>query len=184
MNKKAVRQHYSSVRNNISDAEKQKYDADILLLLINSKLLDKYDNILSYVSYRSEVDTINILKHLFNIGKNVYTPKVLNKTEMVFIKTNDLTDLTEGYMGIPEPTDGEAFEVNNGICLVPGLTFDESGNRMGYGGGYYDRFLSDKDLIKIGLTYECLLSDKVLTEETDVKMDYIITEKRVINCVD
>lgn len=104
---------------------------------------------------------------------------------MVFIKINSLENLVTSSYGILEPVgDKSNFNVDNlGLIVMPGLAFDKQGNRLGYGGGYYDKFLSSNkiDNKKIALAYDFQVLDKVPSEKHDIKIDSIITEDNEID---
>ena len=147
-------------------------------------------NIMFYVSFNNEVDTIETIKELLkNKGenkKNIIVPYVeKNNPILQLSKLNGFDDLEPKTFGILEPKDGKIkkFDVKKvDLVLVPGIVFDENGHRIGYGYGYYDRFLRklNKNKTKIGLCYDFQLVDKIPEEKHDVPMDIIITEKRIV----
>lgn len=147
-------------------------------------------NIMFYVSFNNEVDTIETIKELLkNKGenkKNIIVPYVeKNNPILQLSKLNSFDDLEPKTFGILEPKDGKIkkFDVKKvDLVLVPGIVFDENGHRIGYGYGYYDRFLRklNKNKTKIGLCYDFQLVDKIPEEKHDVPMDIIITEKRIV----
>lgn len=151
---------------------------------------DAYKNaelLLFYVSYRSEADTIQLIKSALDAGRNVTVPKV-EGTEMVFYRIADFSQLVEGYRGILEP-DTERTEAITGelqkstLLFVPGCAFDEKGGRMGYGGGFYDRFMEKHpEVRRVALAYEEQLVEEVPREVHDKLVDFIVTEKRMV-CV-
>jgi len=164
---------------------------------------DVYQNaelLLFYVSYRSEADTLQLMKEALEAGRRVAVPKVVG-TDMVFYRITEFSQLIEGYKGILEPDrsrckavteangadDGQPQPVarhilpENTILFVPGCAFDKSGGRMGYGGGFYDRFMEKyPDVLRVALAYEEQLVETVPREEHDKVVDVIVTEKRMI----
>ena len=163
--------------------------------------------LLFYVSYRSEADTLQLMKEALADGRNVAVPKVVG-TDMVFYRITDFSQLIEGYKGILEPDteraevladyDGvaagadrtesqagvkkEAFPKHT-LLFVPGCAFDEKGGRMGYGGGFYDRFTEQyPDVLRVALAYEEQLVPEVPREVHDRLVDVIITESRMVQC--
>ena len=148
----------------------------------------KSKNILTYVSFNNEVDTINTIKDLLiKKEKNVLVPYV-DKNKLIQIsKINSFDELEPKTFGILEPKDGKIrkFDAKKvDLVLVPGIVFDKNGHRIGYGYGYYDRLLGklgDK-ATKTGLCYEFQLVEKIPEEKHDVAMDIIITEKEIIKC--
>ena len=115
-------------------------------------------------------------------GKKVYAPKVLSKTDMEFYCLSDVDDLVSGYMGIMEPSDScEKANTRNGLFIMPGLAFDYDFHRIGYGGGFYDRYLSeDNTFIKAALAFDFQLLESIPYEEHDLKPDYIVTQTQFI----
>lgn len=140
--------------------------------------------LLFYVSYRSEADTLQLLKEALEAGRNVAVPKVVG-TDMVFYRITDFSQLIEGYKGILEP-DGARTEAvtefpRSTILFVPGCAFDKSGVRMGYGGGFYDRFMEKyPDVLRVSPAYEEQLVPEVPREVHDKPVNVIVTEERKI----
>ena len=129
---------------------------------------------MTYVSLKNEVDTIKLIKHSLEREKKVAVPKC-EGNYIVFYYINNLEDLKEGSFNILEPKANQMVkDFNNSICIVPGIAFDKQNNRIGYGKGFYDRFLKDYKGIKIGLTYKECICDKIDVDENDVKMDKVI----------
>lgn len=96
------------------------------------------------------------------------------------IHASCMGELTRGAFGVLEPVDKHAFDKNAiDLVLVPGVVFDKGFNRIGFGKGYYDRFLKDMDAVKIGICHSFQLVEEIDSEEHDVKMDLIVTEKKV-----
>ncbi|MGN0546430.1 MAG: 5-formyltetrahydrofolate cyclo-ligase [Acutalibacteraceae bacterium] len=182
MNKTDLRKFYKLVRHSLTSSEKQRINNNVFTRLINSDVYKNASGILCYISVSDEIDTLNIIEYSLKRGKTVGVPFCENK-EMRFYRLDSLNDLVNGKFGIPtvEPTHAcEITEFSPFICLVPGICFDLNGNRIGYGGGYYDRFLSENKLISVGLCCErCLCSD-IQAEIFDIKTDFILTENRLI----
>ena len=163
--------------------------------IIISKLEDLSEfksakNILAYVSFNKEVDTIALIKkYLLTKSKSIIVPKVIGN-KLALFKINDFSDLVPGKFNILEPIKGELFDLTNltasDIILVPGIAFDLEHNRIGYGKGYFDKLLANLNAIKekspkiIALAFELQIVDKINAEQHDIKVDKIITEKRII----
>lgn len=172
MNKQILRNKYKEIRKNIKD--KQELDNIIFSKVISLEEYKKSDLILTYVSLKEEVDTIELIKHSLNRGKQVAVPKC-EGNDIIFYYIYTLEDLEEGNFEILEPKTTEMVTgFNNSICIIPGIAFDKQNNRIGYGRGFYDRFLENYQGIKIGLTYKECLCDKIDADENDVKMDKVI----------
>lgn len=147
----------------------------------------------TYVDYNKEVRTITLIKDALKIGKKVAVPKVysVNVTEegktskyMKFHYISSLDDLKEGFRGIKEPSEElpvADIDSDKAIMVMPVVAFDEDKNRVGYGGGVYDRYLSTHNVIKkIGVAYEEQKVDKIDDIDSfDIKPDVIITQKSI-----
>lgn len=144
------------------------------------------NTIFTYVSKDKEVDTIDLITHSITLGKAVCVPltkKDNNSLEIREIK--DLMDLKIGNFDILEPNENtksinpEEIE----LFFIPGLAFGTRCERLGRGGGYFDRFLMSSRGLKVGLAYEFQIFDSLPVQKHDIKMDMIITNKRIISCV-
>ena len=165
--------------------EKKKADMKIFENLAASGLTEKAETVLTYVSYRDEADTLKLIEYLLAEGITTAVPRCRKQGQMDFFTIKSFDDLKPSFMGIPEPEYNESTLVRDftgALCIVPGTAFDLKGNRTGYGGGYYDRFLSlEKDVVTAGICYSPLIFDEVPSEPHDISVDYIITEKGIIN---
>lgn len=128
-----------------------------------------------YLSYNQEVRTADILTRALQDGKRIAVPKVYGK-EMKFLWLEDLTAVAPGAYGIPEPiADSPVAEDPSALVLMPGLAFDRDGHRMGYGGGFYDKYLSDHPgHPTLALCYGFQLLPHVDTEAHDIPVDHVI----------
>lgn len=181
--KSDIRKEKLFIRRSLTDDECHHLS---LIILDNLKKLygfNSNDTYLLYSSYNHEVDTGIIFEYLSNLKKNVYFPKVEGEY-MEFYRIENLDELSKGCMGIMEPKSDNYDiyrDITNFVVLLPLSAFDRSGNRIGYGGGYYDKYLENhKNCLKIGLAYSFQESDEIVPEKTDIKLDYIITEKEII----
>jgi 5-formyltetrahydrofolate cyclo-ligase len=183
--KKSIREEMIKHRDSLSIDIKEKWDENIFNNFINSKFYKYSNTIFSFVSFKSEVDTHKIIKYALNDGKTIYVPKVKSKQkEMEIFKIEGFNNLKKGYFGILEPVEEckIACRDNIDLILMPGVAFDKYGGRIGYGAGFYDRFLSSmkKDINKIALAYKFQVIDKVPEDKNDVRVDGIITEEDII----
>ena len=182
--KKHIRSLIQNKRNLLSDKEISGMSLKIADYIINMKEFKEADNILTYVSFRSEVKTDYIIENAFELGKKVFVPKVIGKN-MIFVKIESFKELTQGYMGIREPVSSDEADIKEGFMCMPGMVFDNECNRIGYGGGFYDRYLSkDNEFIKAALCYDFQILEEIPHEPHDLKPDYVISEKRVIRRAD
>lgn len=141
------------------------------------------ENILLYVSLPDEVGTRAILEDGFS-SKNVFLPITNIETHQLDLgDARGFEELEKGAYGILEPTKISQFSTSDlELVIVPGRAFDARGNRLGRGAGYYDKFLSRVSCTKVGLAFEYQVVEKVESGPTDIPVDKIITEKRVIEC--
>ncbi len=142
-----------------------------------------------YVDFRSEVATRSLIDHIIYCGKKLVLPVTLIKTrDLLLVSITDPDrELAPGYCSIPEPIheirEKQAVSPDTiDIIFLPGSVFDERGGRMGYGGGYYDRFVSAKapQALRIGLAYELQVVQRAPLQQHDELLDYIVTEERII----
>ena len=185
MEKKRIREEIIQKRNDLSSKIKKEYDELILKKLIESDIYNKSKKIFTYVSFSSEIDTIKFIKYALNDNKEVYVPKTdKTKKEMVAIRINSLENMDVDNWGILEPksVDKNKIGKNFDLILIPGLAFDRKGNRIGYGGGYYDKYLSQikEENNKIVLAYDFQVVDSIKNEAHDIKVNYIITNNKFI----
>ena len=132
-------------------------------------------NLMVYLPSNAEVDTSFLIAKAFKDGKTVCVPKVLNDTDMECVALH-ANSLKKGAFNLWESS-GEV--VLPDIVFVPGVAFDKKHNRLGYGKGYYDRYLDGKKCITVGLGFSCQVAESIPTEAHDRTLDYIITENEV-----
>lgn len=172
MNKNELRKQFKQIRKSIKD--KKNKDNIIFYKVINNTKIIESNTILLYVSLNDEVDTINLIKYFLD-KKIVALPKVENDI-MNFYIINSINDLKEGYYHILEPiTNNKLNNFENTTIIVPGICFDKNGYRIGYGKGFYDKFLVDKNIYSIGLCYKECLIDNTFHDIHDIKVNDIIT---------
>lgn len=134
-----------------------------------------------YISYASEVHTHELIKAMLDAGKTLAVPKIVNSDYMEAETFSSWEDLIPGELGILTPADSTPFDGSFDVAITPGLGFTLSGHRMGFGRGYYDKwFAQNKVRHKIALAFELQLVDEMPFEDTDVPVEKIVTEKRVI----
>ncbi len=182
--KTAIRKEMLAKRRSL-DKENVKTDgAKIVSLITDMKEYEEADTVLLYSPVRNEADITKLFETGLSDGKNIAMPKVINDTQMEFYKLYSYEDMTEGYMGIPEPKDGLGIyipkESERVLMIVPGVAFDKKGGRIGMGKGYYDRYLGRYPMIKtVGVCGEYQLIDNIPMEENDIFMEYVVTEKKI-----
>lgn len=184
LNKKALRKQILQIRNNLT-AEQIKIGGKKLCCKISDDVLfTSSRNIIAYASYGSEVYTYDFINMCLESGRNVFLPKVSGK-DMIFYKIFSEDDLIPGYRGIPEPIGyTEIYDYFNdnvnspgSFMLMPGVVFDKGGHRIGYGGGFYDRYLCDKPKLlarSAAVCYDFQMIDSLPFEEHDIICNKII----------
>ncbi|NMM62759.1 5-formyltetrahydrofolate cyclo-ligase [Clostridium sp. P21] len=180
-NKKSIRKLVKERKNTFSAADRQNSNSIIFNKIINSSDYKNAQTIFIFVSFNNEVDTHRIIKQALQDGKILCVPKIISKEQgMDIVRIKSFKDLKEGAYGILEPEDNKlkVQEKDIELSYLPGLAFDRRGGRIGYGGGFYDRFLvkTRKDSKKIGLAYKFQVFSEVPMEEHDVFIDGIITD--------
>lgn len=183
MDKKDLRKQMKNLRKAISLNEKNILDKKIESKLFDTKEYKSANVVFIYVSISDEINTIGIIKRALSDGKRICVPKVLGKTIIEAIEIKSLDDLNySGAFGILEPTNSESViseEID--LSIVPGLAFDSSGRRLGYGGGFYDRFFEKyPHSVKVSLCYLFQLVTDVYPMPYDINVDMLILEDKVI----
>lgn len=187
MTKKKFRQFAIKKRNSLSPEERISFSHQIFQHLITSELYQQSKTIFMYLSFQSEVDTFELLSHALQDNKKVYAPITLPKEKILLCGRveNPSKDLKKDFYGVLSPIpkeDNIASPTDIDLVIVPGVAFDISGNRMGYGGGYYDRFLQilpEKTKI-IAIAFEEQIYPSIPKDMHDIKMKHIITENRYL----
>ena len=189
--RKEIRKERLAERDQLDAAQRRNKSEQIQSLLLEQPVVAKAKHLFLYVHFRSEVETLALIKHCLAKGKTVSVPVTLRKESRLLAVqiTDPATQLQPGCFGILEPTDEQIARATidpTGIdaILVPGSVFDPLGGRLGYGGGYYDRFLTQDapQARRIGLAYAFQMVEQVPMEAHDQYMDMIITEQQVYAC--
>lgn len=179
LEKSKLREDIKAKRNKMSEIEREEKSSSIAKTVISLDCFKSSKNIFLYMPLRKEVNTIPIIEEAIKQKKNVLLPRCLkNKPLMNFYYINSLNDLETGSYNIREPKIScPICEEATGLLILPGLSFDGSGNRLGYGKGYYDRFLSCFKGTTIGLCFSEFLSNSPLpVNKYDERVDFVITE--------
>ena len=175
MNKKELRAQIRSRKRAMTPEEIEQRSAALARLFLESQAYRQAKTIYGYLPYNQEVRTIPMLEQALKDGKRVAVPKCYGD-EMRFIYLDDLRQVEKGYAGIPEPiADGPLGDDPHALVLMPGLAFDREGHRIGYGGGFYDRFLAaEPEHPTLALCYEFQMMDHLETEEFDIPVDCVL----------
>ncbi len=173
--KSALRKEILSQRRSMEKSVRKEYDEKIYNNLINSERIRRCDTFLVYASSPDEVDTRRFIGYALSAGKTVAVPKCVGK-DMTFLKISSLSELVKSRFGVEEPLSGEEItHFDDTVCIVPALRYDKSGHRLGWGGGFYDRFLPRYTGYSVGLCYSTDCGE-VPRDEHDVPVDAVITE--------
>lgn len=178
--KKALRQKYKKIREDIKNRDLS--DRCITQAVLESEAYKNADRLYIYWSVASEAHTHKIISQALDDGKFVALPKCEDTNgNMLFYYIASLADLSEGMYGIAEPTSTRRADdfTSDSLCIVPALSFDRYGYRLGYGKGYYDRFLSSFKGVSMGLCYDECLSKKLPVDAYDKKVNYIVTNTKI-----
>lgn len=186
--KDSIRKQVLAVRNNLSDNEVQSLSDNIFGNLIRNSFFESSSHVMVYLDFKREVRTDTVINHCLSKGKKVYIPICIPETHEISIsRLTGLEELQSGHFGIREPklshirlSDSSLID----LVLVPGVAFDANGNRIGFGAGYYDRFMKrlKAGAVKAALAYSFQVVDRVPSDEYDIPVDYIVTEKGTISC--
>lgn len=188
--KRILRKKYKNQRDSICVEKREMASEKIFENLIAMPEIERANLVLTFISFGSEPDTKEFAEHIISTGKMLAVAKCMTESPlkgiMNFHIISSLSDLEKGSYGILEPKAGilpvsdEEIDLRNTVCIVPGFSFSENGYRLGYGGGYYDRFLSKhRNIKKIGICFDEMLSENIPTADNDIPVDIIVTDKKI-----
>lgn len=181
--KQALRRRMKTLRESLTDRERQKLDEAVCGQFLKLPQISQAAMVYAYASCGSEADTWRLIRALLARSVPVALPRV-EGTGMTFYQVETMEQLTAGYRGILEPgmSCPEAKEPLAPV-ITPGLAFDRNGGRLGYGGGYYDRFFAaEPEHLRISIGYPFQIVEKVPGEEYDLPVDMIVTGEVLIRC--
>ena len=175
MDKTELRREIRARKRAMTEAEIEERSARLAQLFFASRAYQNAKTIYGYLPYNQEVRTVPMLEHALKDGKKVAVPKVYGE-EMKFLYLDDLTAVAKGYAGIPEPiADEPVAHDETALVLMPGLAFDPQGHRIGYGGGFYDKFLAaEPNHPTLALCYEFQMLPKLDVEDHDIPVDMVL----------
>ena len=181
--KSELRDGFKSKRSGMPDEVKLNMDVEIQCRFLTLRQYSECDTLFTYVSKEIEVDTYSLIKAALANGKRVAVPRCINDTrEMEFYYIQSLEDLEVGSFGVMEPITDRCelvTDFSKGLCIVPGLSFDAEGFRLGYGKGYYDRFLTKFGGETVGLCYSNCIKWKLPHGYYDRPVDLIVTDRYI-----
>ena len=179
--KSQIRKQVLALRDTLTPVLRTRSGVLITERILGHQWYYKAEELLLFVSYGSEINTMEIMKDAFRQKKTVYVPKVEGDV-IEFYSITSRDDLKEGFKGILEPESDKKKRFNYNeektdhvLMIMPGVAFDPVRNRIGYGKGYYDKYLSDKNnLHTIGIGFDCQMVSAIKTEQTDIKPMQVI----------
>lgn len=175
MDKKELRRQIREQKRAMTEDDIRRRSEALAAKFYASEAYQNAKTIYGYLPYNQEVRTVPMLEQAIRDGKRVAVPKVYGE-EMKFLYLDDMTQVAKGYAGIPEPiADEPVAEDKTALVLMPGLAFDPQGHRVGYGGGFYDKFLAaEPEHPTLALCYEFQFLPSLETEEHDIPIDYVL----------
>lgn len=181
-----VRRQIAAERKAYTEVLRASENAAIRAHFLQSAAYCNSRTVMCYVSMRAEADTHTILQAMLKDGKTVCVPQVTDKRgRMRAVVIRSWTDLTVGQFGILEPSMENPIVVPENeidLVVVPAVAFTRDGARLGMGGGFYDRFLTSTQAVRMGLAFSCQIKESLPTDEWDVKMDYLVTKDGITDC--
>ena len=176
--KRELRDKMLTQRDNMDGAVKEIFDREICDKLWSLILKERPGSVHVFIPFRSEIDISPLFPLLWEKGIPTITSIIMDHGQLRHVRFFSLDEIIRGRFGVPYPSDGIPFEESPDLIVVPGLAFDSHGKRIGYGGGYYDRFLSGfPEAHKIGVCYPFQLLDLLHEESHDVRVDQVVVPK-------
>lgn len=175
MDKKALRAQIRQLKRAMTPQQIEEASRKLGEMFRQTEQYQNAATIYGYLPYNQEVRTVPMLEQAIRDGKRVAVPKVYGD-DMKFIYMDDLSQVALGYANIPEPiADGPVADDKTALVLMPGMAFTKNGDRMGYGGGFYDKFLaSEPDHPTVALCYGFQMVEQLPTEEYDIPVDCVL----------
>ncbi len=177
--KQSIRKRIFQLRGQVTDAQVHRNSLAILDRLTDTAAYKDARQVFAYMDFNHEVETRDLILRCFADGKEVAVPRVRGR-EMDFYRLTDFTQLAPGYFGIPEPVRGEIVTWEDALVIVPGVAFDPHCHRVGYGQGFYDRYLSrhcEHPTAAVAFSFQIL--EEAPWESTDVLPDMVVTENQI-----
>lgn len=175
MDKHELRSHIRSLKRQMTESEIEEKSEKLRLLFTATDAYRSAKALYGYMSYNQEVRTLPLLEQALRDGKRVAVPKCYG-ADMRFIWVDDLTKMEKSSCGIPEPiADGPIADDETALVLMPGMAFDRQGRRIGYGGGYYDKFLAaEPEHPTVALCFDFQVVEQLPTEEFDIPVGLVL----------
>jgi len=184
--KRSLRERVLSLRSALTPEERAFKSQRVQAIVTQTREFQEASTIMLFMNFRDEVETTELAQIVLDLGKRLVLPRCAPKGVLIPALIEDLEkDIESGMWGIREPKKEELTKVDPleiDCILVPGAAFDTQGNRLGYGGGYYDRFFGRlaEGTPKIALAFHCQIVDRIPVEFYDKKVDMLITEQGIM----
>lgn len=176
---KFIRGKYLTARKGLSKDIVKKKSKLIVKKLLGLEAIKNAKTVSAYLPVNNEVDTYSIIDYLLGAGKTVAVPGFVDRN-YYFGKLNNLNNLELGPSKILQPRVFKRIDPKLvDVAIIPGVAFDQKGNRLGYGKGVFDKLLCCSDAFKVGLAFEFQIIDNLTIESHDIKMDVVVSEKKV-----
>lgn len=176
-----LRSKYKKIRQNMTKEKKQQLDTALYKNFVGNIEYKQAKTILAFVSKDIEVDTTEIIKKAFSDNKTVAVPLCNTEEKLMdYYVINSFDDLEKGSYGLLEPIRDRCEKLtdfSSSICMVPGLVYDQCGYRLGFGKGYYDRFLTDYHCVTVGVCYSRCIEQELPRGFYDKPIDLVITDR-------
>ena len=179
--KQDIRKRMLFLRGQMTEEEREEKSVTITRALLERREYRDSKAVLAYMDYNHEVITRYIIEKAWKDEKAVFAPRV-NGKEMNFYRIRSFSDLAPGIHKIPEPTTIESFSGKEALVIVPGVAFDRARRRLGYGGGFYDRYLAaHPELSTLAVCFSFQILQRIPSDNHDIPMQIIMTEKETID---
>lgn len=181
MDKREIRKKIKALRAVMDTKHVKAFSGVIKDKLLSLERVMMADCIMAFYSCNNEPEMLEFMHECIGMGKRIALPCITGKGKMTAVKYDTGSKLKNNFCGIPEPAVyGNTEPERPDVVIVPGIAFDYALNRIGAGGGYYDRFLKTTNAYKIGVCFDYQIVEKIEAENHDVPMDIIVTEERMI----
>ena len=182
--KNQLRSYYKNMRNGMSDSERRQKSADICANIINWAVFQRAQCVMCYTPFGSEADISGVMAHILNSGKTLFLPVTTSKDgDMVAVCLDSIDTLRKGNFGIMEPELCDIAPPESiDLILTPGLAFNRKGYRIGYGKGYYDRYLPQcVNAITAGIAYDIQMCGDAFESAIDIAVRHVVTNDGIFN---